>query len=238
MEGYIHSCESFGAVDGPGVRFVVFMQGCPLRCRYCHNPDTWKLTDGKRITAQALADEIGQYRSFIRNGGVTLSGGEPLMQAEFAAELLTLCKAGGLHTAIDTSGAVPLDQCKAAVDAADLILLDIKEGDPKDCRALTGQDNANAYALLEYCERVNKPVWLRHVLVPGLTLDEGKLERLAKRLSAFSCIEKVELNPFHKMGEFKWEQLGLDYTLADTPAPEAEEVARAKAIFAANGLSL
>ena len=238
MEGYIHSCESFGAVDGPGVRYVVFFQGCPLRCRYCHNPDTWKLTDGRRVSAQSLASEIEQFRNFIRSGGVTLSGGEPLMQADFAAELLALCKAAGFHTAIDTSGAVALDKCRNAIDTADLLLLDIKDIDADDCRDLTGQDNANAFAVLDYCEAVHKPVWIRHVLVPELTLCDEKLHRLGSRLSAYTCIEKVELNPFHKMGEFKWSSLGIPYTLTDTPAPDPDAVAHAKEIVRSYGLPL
>ncbi len=238
MEGYIHSCESFGAVDGPGVRYVVFFQGCPLRCRYCHNPDTWKLTDGRCVSPQTLAAEIEQYRNFIRSGGVTLSGGEPLLQADFAAELLTLCKSAGFHTAIDTSGAVALDKCRGAVDTADLILLDIKDIDAEDCRSLTGQDNANAFALLDYCEQTGKAVWIRHVLVPGLTLSDEKLHRLGARLASYTCIEKVELNPFHKMGEFKWAALDIPYTLTDTPAPESDAVTHAKEIIRSYGLPL
>lgn len=238
MNGRIHSVESFGAVDGPGVRFVVFMQGCPLRCRYCHNPDTWKPSDGKLVSAADLVREIEQYRNFIRSGGVTLSGGEPLMQPEFATELLKLCKASGFHTAIDTSGAIPLHHCKEAVDTADLILLDIKDIDAEDCRSLTGQDNANALALLDYCEETHKPVWIRHVLVPGLTLSDEKLHRLAQKLQSYTCIEKVELNPFHKMGEFKWEQLALPYTLTDTPAPSPDETNHAKEVFRSYELPL
>lgn len=238
MEGFIHSCESFGAVDGPGIRYVVFFQGCPLRCRYCHNPDTWKLSDGRRVSAESLAFEIGQYRNFIRSGGVTLSGGEPLLQADFAAELLSLCKAAGFHTAIDTSGAVPLEKCRNAVDTADLILLDIKDIDADACHALTGQDNRNAFALLDYCEETHKPVWIRHVLVPHLTLCDEKLHRLGKRLSPYTCIEKVELNPFHKMGEFKWSALDIPYTLTDTPAPDPDAVIHAKEIIRSYELPL
>lgn len=235
--GYIHSYESFGAVDGPGVRFVVFMQGCPLRCRYCHNPDTWHTADGKRVTAGEVFDEISQYRNFIK-GGVTLSGGEPLMQPEFAEAILTLCRKEGFHTAVDTSGAVPLSACKGALEAADLILLDIKDIDPADCETLTGQNNRNALALLRWCEEAKKPVWIRHVLVPGLTLKEEKLHALAQMLKRFSCIEKIELNPFHKMGEYKWDAADVPYTLKDTPVPDEASVLHAKEVFRSYELPL
>lgn len=238
VQGRIHSVETFGAVDGPGVRFVVFFQGCPLRCKFCHNPDTWNPAEGKPVTAKELAGQIASYKNFIKDGGVTLSGGEPLLQPEFATALLLECKRLGLHTALDTSGGVPLSAAKPPVDAADLILLDIKDIDQEDCRALTGQDNQNALALLRYCQQTGKPVWIRHVMVPGLTLKRDKLSRLAAFLSGFSCIQKVELLPFHKMGEYKWEQLGRPYSLTDTPVPEPEEVALAKEIFRKQGLPL
>lgn len=229
--GYIHSYESFGAVDGPGVRFVVFFQGCPLRCLYCHNPDTWEMKRGRLIEASAVLNEILQYRSFIKDGGVTLSGGEPLLQPDFCAELLSLCKRAGLHTAVDTSGAVPLSHCRKAVDLADLLLLDIKDIDPEDCIKLTGQDNRSALHLLSYCEETGKPVWIRHVLVPGLTADDRKLARLAQALKPFSCIQKVELHPFHKMGEYKWGQIGAPYTLTDTPPLAEDELNHAKELL-------
>lgn len=238
VQGRIHSVETFGAVDGPGVRFVVFFQGCPLRCKFCHNPDTWNPAEGKPVTAKDLAGQIASYKNFIKDGGVTLSGGEPLLQPEFATALLLECKRLGLHTALDTSGGVPLSAAKPPVDAADLILLDIKDIDQEDCRALTGQDNQNALALLRYCQQTGKPVWIRHVMVPGLTLKRDKLTRLAAFLSGFSCIQKVELLPFHKMGEYKWEQLGRPYSLTDTPVPAPEEVALAKEIFRKQGLPL
>ena len=216
--GYIHSYESFGAVDGPGVRFVVFFQGCPLRCLYCHNPDTWEMKRGRLTEASAVLNEILQYRSFIKDGGVTLSGGEPLLQPDFCAELLSLCKRAGLHTAIDTSGAVPLSHCRKAVDLADLLLLDIKDIDPKDCIKLTGQDNSSALHLLSYCEETGKP-------------DDRKLVRLAQALKPFSCIQKVELHPFHKMGEYKWRQIGAPYTLTDTPPLSEDELNHAKELL-------
>lgn len=238
ITGRIHSVETFGAVDGPGVRFVVFLQGCPLRCKFCHNPDTWNPKDGQEISAAELIEQISSYRNFIRKGGVTLSGGEPLLQPQFVKAVLDGCRELGLHTAIDTSGGVPLETAKPAIDAADMLLLDIKDIDPDGCRELTGRDNQNALSILRYCEEVGKSVWIRHVMVPGLTLQTDKLKRLAARLKGYRCIKKVELLPFHKMGEYKWEELHIPYSLTDTPEPTKDEVEAAKAIFLQNGLPL
>lgn len=236
LTGKIHSFDSFGAVDGPGIRFVVFFQGCPLRCLFCHNPDTWNMTEGKDYTPEEIVQEILPYRAFLRRGGVTLTGGEPLFQPAFAAELLRQLKAEGFHTAVDTSGAVPLELCKDAVDLADLLLLDIKALDPELCRTLTGQDNTHPLRLLRYCEEHQKPVWIRHVMVPGYTLDPKKLNRLAEFVKGFSCVKQVELLPFHQLGRYKWEELKLPYRLAETPVPTPDEVAAAQKIFSDAGL--
>ena len=231
IRGRVHSVESFGALDGPGIRYVLFLQGCPLRCRYCHNPDTWDAQGGKWMTAGEAVEDIWRYRNFIRTGGVTLSGGEPLLQSGFAAQVLRLCREQGIHTAIDTSGSVSLELCREAVDQADLLLLDIKAMDSQLCKQLTGRDNASAINLLDYCEAQGKPVWIRHVLVPGLTLEEKPLRSLAGFLDQYTCIQRVELLPFHKMGEYKWEALHLPYTLKDTPPPTEQQVAWAKSFF-------
>lgn len=231
VSGRIHSIESFGTLDGPGVRFVVFLQGCPLRCLYCHNPDTWDARGGRETTVSALMKEIGSCRNFIRSGGVTLSGGEPLMQPEFSRALLDRCREAGIHTALDTAGSLPLERSRPVIDAADLILLDIKALDPALSRELTGADNANALATLDYCEETGKPVWIRHVLVPGLTLDRAKLEALAAFLEPYRCIEKVDLLAFHKMGCFKWRELGLSNRLRETPGASEEERLAAEALF-------
>ncbi len=233
MLGRIHSFESFGAVDGPGIRFIVFFQGCPLRCQFCHNPDTWHADGGREIEAAELVKNIAAYRNFIKNGGVTLSGGEPLMQPEFAREVLTLCKKEGFHTAIDTAGSLPLDKVRGAVEAADMLLLDIKTLDPDLCRELTGRDNRNALDLLNFCEKIGKTVWIRHVLVPGITLVETRLRELADFLQGYSCVKKVELLPFHQLGRYKWEALNEKYPLADTPEPSSEEIKEADKIFSA-----
>ncbi len=236
MKGYVHSVETFGTVDGPGIRYVVFFQGCPLRCKFCHNPDTWRCGAGREMDAAEVVEDILKYRNYIQSGGVTLSGGEPLLQPEFAAAILRGCAEHGIHTAVDTSGIVPLSNCREAVDAANLILLDIKHIDAAKARELTGQDNRNALELLDYCERTGKEVWIRHVVIPGLTDDPEPLERMARYLSGFTTIRRIEILPFHKMGEFKWKQLGLEYELGDTPEPTAESIQRIREIFIKQGL--
>lgn len=236
--GYIHSVESFGAVDGPGVRFVAFLQGCPLRCLFCHNPDTWKTDEGTKITADELFDQIKQYKSFIKNGGVTFSGGEPLMQPDFLVDVINQCKQEGIHTAIDTSGGVPLAKAKKAIEAADMLLLDIKDIDKDGCKALTGQSNSNAMDILNYCDYLEKDVWIRHVVVPSYTLDKTKLDRLGRVLSWYSCIKKVELMPFHKMGEYKWEYIDTPYQLTNIESPTNEDMKMAKEIMQYYGLPL
>ncbi len=229
--GRIHSYETFGAVDGPGIRFVVFLQGCPMRCKYCHNPDTWDFAKGEQKTAEQVMQKILDYKNFIKTGGVTLSGGEPMAQPAFCAELLRLCKQHGLHTAIDTSGGIPLKNCKEAIDLADMLLLDIKSLDEQVCIDLTGHSNKNALEILDYCEKVLKPVWIRHVVVDGYTNDEEKIAKLADFLNAYNCVKKVELLPFHKMGEFKWKDLGLDYELTDTQPPDKVDIKRYQTLF-------
>lgn len=236
--GRIHSLESFGTLDGPGVRFVVFLQGCPLRCRYCHNPDTQPFDGGREVTVSELMRQIESCRNFIRSGGVTLSGGEPLAQPEFARELLMCCRAAGFHTALDTSGAYALPHSRSVIEAADLLLLDIKAFDPELCRKLTGADNSNALATLDDCEANGKPVWIRHVLVPGYTLDPEQLEALAAYLAPFRCVERVELLPFHRLAEFKWRALGVKDPLAGVPEPVESEIKTAAEIFSAAGLTV
>ena len=227
--GRVHSVETFGTLDGPGVRYVLFLQGCPLRCLYCHNPDSRTANAGTQMSAGDVLADILTYRTFIRSGGVTLSGGEPLLQPTFARAILEGCREHRLHTALDTSGAIPLEASREALELADLVMLDIKALDNDLCRTLTGAGNENTLATLDYCESIRKPVWIRHVLVPGYTLDEVRLVRLATYLKKFTVIRKVELQPFHKMGEYKWERLGYEYLLTRTPAPTAEEVSRANA---------
>ena len=234
LKGRVHSFESFGAVDGPGVRFVIFFQGCPLRCRFCHNPDTWAFEGGTEYTSDELVEKVLPYRLFYRSGGgVTLSGGEPTAQHEFVTELLNKLRAENIHPAIDTSGGIPLSVCRDAVDAADMLLLDIKSIDPDMSRNITGNPDTlkNEKEILEYCEAQHKPVWIRHVVVPGLTLDETQLRALGDYLRVFECVKRIEPLPFHKLGEHKWLP-GL-YTLTDTEPPTAEQMAEASRLLGA-----
>lgn len=238
MQGYIHSIETCGTVDGPGLRYVVFFQGCLLRCKYCHNPDTWETGCGNLYSADEVVEDILKYKNFIKNGGVTLSGGEPLLQAEFAAEILRNCRESGIHTAVDTSGAVPLSKCKAAVDMADMILLDIKAIDTIKCGELTGMGNESALKLLDYLEETRKETWIRYVVVPGITDDIEDITRMADFIVKYKVISWVEILPFHKMGEFKWSSMGIEYELKDTPEPTKELVGRIKGIFEARGFNV
>ena len=236
--GRIHSVESFGALDGPGIRYVLFLQGCPLRCLFCHNPDSWNTEGGQAIGSVDVVRDILRYQNFIRRGGVTLSGGEPLLQPDFAASILEGCRENGLHTALDTSGGVSLLACRQAVDAADMLLLDMKAANDPLFRTLTGRGMDNTLEILNRCENTMKPVWIRHVLGPGLTLEREQLHRLGRLLKPYRCIERVELLPFHKLGEYKWESLQLGYTLGDTQPPEPEQVEEARFLLQGYGLNV
>ena len=238
VTGRIHSLESFGAVDGPGIRYVVFFQGCPLRCIFCHNPDSWRFDGGTEMTVEELVSRIEAFRPFYRDGGVTLTGGEPLAQPEFAAELLRRLKQKGFHTAVDTAGSIPLNRCREAVDLADLLLLDIKALDPELCRTVSGADGSGALVLLDDCQEKGKPVWLRHVLVPGYTLKRAALEQLAETLRPYSCIQRVELLPFHQLGAYKWKELNIPYPLEGAETPESGAVDMAKDIFRQRGFEV
>lgn len=236
--GRIYATETFGTVDGPGIRFVLFLQGCPLRCLYCHNPDS-VMGEPKLVwTARQAVDHILKYKTYIKSGGVTFSGGEPLLQPEFVKAVAILLREKGIHATVDTSGCMDPLVVADAIDAVDLVLLDIKAFDPAVALRLTGKDNANAFATLEYCQRKNKPVWIRQVLLEGYTLDEVQLKGLAEYLSKFSCVERVELLPFHKLGEPKWEKVELTYELTNTPATTKEQVAWAKEFFLQKGLQV
>ncbi len=227
--GRIHSLETFGTVDGPGIRFVAFMQGCPLRCQFCHNPDTWnpQATCQYELTPRQLLDEVLRYRSFIKNGGVTLSGGEPLMQAEFAAEFFALCQAEGLHTALDTSGFYCTPRALEILQYTDLVLLDIKTMDSNLYPRLTGQCQDNNLKFLDELQRRGISTWIRHVVVPGLTDNDEWLRRLGEHVARYDVVQKIEILPYHTLGTFKYSQLGLTYPLEGVQPLSAE---RAKAI--------
>ncbi|MFB2923165.1 pyruvate formate-lyase-activating protein [Aerosakkonema funiforme] len=239
--GQIHSVESCGTVDGPGIRFVIFTKGCPLRCLYCHNPDCRPMTDGKQVTVDELIAEIEKYKSYMRfsGGGVTVSGGEPLMQPHFVAEIFKRCQKLGIHTALDTSGYADLEHAaKPVLEYADLVLLDIKSFEPETYFKVTSVPIEPTLKLAKYLSEINKPTWIRFVLVPHLTDDPANVEGLASFISTLGNIEKVEVLPFHKMGEYKWEQLGYDYQLKDTQPPTAELVQRTVDIFKKHGLAV
>ncbi len=233
IKGKIHSYESCGTVDGPGIRFVVFMQGCPLRCKYCHNPDTWKLSDGKDIEVDEIVREAKKYKSYMKfsKGGITVSGGEPFMQPEFVKELFKRCKDEGIHTAIDTSGCIEVDKVKEVLKYTDLVLLDIKSYNDNVFRDLTGISNEKTLNLAKYLTEIKKPTWIRYVLVPEITDNMEDIESLAKFISGMDNIEKIEVLPFHKLGEYKWKELGYNYELENIPVPKEEMVEKVKTIF-------
>ena len=232
MKGYIHSTESFGTVDGPGVRFVVFFQGCPLRCRYCHNPDTWEFGKGSERTAEELMKEYDSYREFLKSGGITATGGEPLAQPEFLAELFRLAASKGVHTCLDTSAGVYSPENHEAIDKAlqytDLVMLDIKHIDSAEHKKLTGVGNEHILAFAEHIRDMGIPVWIRHVVVPGITDKYDELFTLGEYLSTLSNLKALDVLPYHDMAKTKYKQLGLKYPLGDTPPLSKEEAIKAR----------
>lgn len=236
--GRIHSVESCGTVDGPGIRFVIFTQGCPLRCLYCHNPDARCIAGGKEVTVDELIEEIQNYRSYMRfsKGGVTITGGEPLMQPDFVREIFQRCKELGIHTALDTSGYVNLNVAKSVLDYVDLVLLDIKSFDPEIYLKVTSVSLEPTLQFAQYLSEIKKPTWIRFVLVPNLTDPLHNVEQLAQFVSTLDNVEKVEVLPFHQMGAYKWEQLGYDYQLKDTQPPTPELIGQTLDIFRGHNL--
>lgn len=238
MEGNIHSFESFGTVDGPGIRYVVFMQGCPMRCKYCHNPDTWQVGAGKKYTAEAVFKEILKYKNYIKSGGVTVSGGEPLLQAEFITELFRLLKAEGIHTALDTSGVTfdkdnpqSVEKHLSVLRYTDLVLLDIKHIDEDEHKALTGFSNKRTLDFAQFLSENGKKMWIRHVLVPDITDKDEYLQKLKQFISGLKTVERVEVLPYHTMGEVKYEKLGLPYPLKGVQPPAQQRIENARKIL-------
>ena len=236
--GYIHSVETCGTVDGPGIRFIIFTTGCPLRCLYCSNPDCRYLEHGKQVTVDELIVEIQKYTSYMKasGGGVTISGGEPLFQPEFVREIFRRCKELGIHTALDTSGFCNLETAKSVLEFVDLVLLDIKSFDPATYTKVTQVDIKPTLILAKYLSDINKPAWIRFVLVPDLTDDTNNITGDRNFISTLKNIERVEVLPFHKMGEYKWEELGYEYKLKQTPSPTSEQVEKALGIFRDKGI--
>ncbi|MDO4554345.1 MAG: pyruvate formate-lyase-activating protein [Lachnospiraceae bacterium] len=237
-KGYIHSLESFGSVDGPGVRYVIFLQGCNLRCKFCHNPDTWKREGGQEWTPADLFKKVYQYRHYWgKKGGITVSGGEPLLQMEFVTEFFRLAKEKKVHTTLDTSGG-PFTMKEPFLPAfdelmkyTDLFMVDLKEWDAKKHKKLTGQSNENILAMTDYLSDHGKEMWIRHVLVPGVTDGKNDLRQMGAYIQKFNTVTRVECLPYHTLGKFKWDNLGLSYPLADTPVPTKEEVKKAQTLL-------
>lgn len=239
-QGLIHSYTTGSAVDGPGLRMVVWTTGCQMRCRYCHNPDTWRLKNGRLVDAAELVAEVVRYRRFLSltGGGLTISGGEPLVQATFVSRVLRDCHAQGIHTALDTNGALGERLSDADLAAIDLVLLDIKAGRPATHRLVTGAPPEPVLAFAQRLGALGRRFWVRFVLVPGLTDSPEELDALAELLLPLAGIERIEVLPFHQMGEFKWRRLGLDYPLHDCPDADAAQVAGAVARLRGHGLAV
>lgn len=235
MTGYIHSVESFGSVDGPGVRFVVFFQGCPMRCRYCHNPDTWQPNTGMEMTVEQIMDRYRRNKEFYTSGGITVTGGEPLLQIDFLTELFIRAKKENVHTCIDTSGityrpdnAVYMEKLDKLMQYTDLILLDLKHIDEEKHIRLTKQSNKYILEFVKYLDRKNIPVWVRHVVVPTVTDDPVYWDRLGRFMATVSNIKKLEILPYHTLGVKKYEELGIEYPLKGVPQRDKELALRAR----------
>lgn len=243
MKGYIHSIETFGSVDGPGIRFVVFLTGCNMRCQFCHNPDTWELSKGTEYTAGELLKKALRYKAYWGNeGGITASGGEPLLQIDFLTELFVKAKEQGINTCLDTSGQLftreePFfSKFAGLMKYTDLVMLDIKNIDDDKHRILTGHSNANILDCAKYLDEIGKSVWIRHVLVPGgegASDDDGQLHRLAEFIGTLHNVKKVEVLPYHVFGVHKWEMLGIPYPLEGVRPPDKERVENARKILGA-----
>lgn len=235
MQGYIHSIETLGTVDGPGIRYVLFLQGCPMRCKYCHNPDTWDINSGKLMSTDEILDDYEKYRSFLKHGGLTVTGGEPLLQVDFLIELFEKAKKRDIHTCIDTSGITYqqdnisyLQKLNQLMNYTDLVLLDIKHINSKEHESLTGFSNEPVLAFAKYLDSKKIPVWIRHVVVPTLTFNESYLNDLGYFLGDFKNIKALDVLPYHDLGIMKYQQLGMDYPLKGIPTLDKEDAIKAR----------
>ena len=238
MDGYIHSIESFGTVDGPGIRFVVFFQGCPMRCLYCHNPDTWHLTNGQQMTVEEILAQFRKNKAFYTKGGITATGGEPLMQLDFLTALFEAAKAEGVHTCLDTSGITfrpeeeqLTERFDRLMDATDLIMLDLKQVLPERHKALTGQSNENILAFARYASEKGKRLWIRHVVVPGWTDDEESLTALGRFMAELKSVKALDVLPYHTLGVHKYQQMGVPYPLEGVEPLEQKDAERARSVI-------
>ncbi len=237
-QGRIHSLESFGTVDGPGTRYVVFVQGCPMRCMYCHNPDTWATTGGTMMDPQYIFEQYKHNEPFYKNGGVTVTGGEPLLQVDFLIDLFTIFKKNNVHTCIDTSGIAYdpgdkdlVEKLDRLMELTDLVMLDIKHIDPEKHLKLTGQPNENILKFAEYLDEKHVDVWIRHVVVPGITDDDTYLYKLGYFIGGLSNLKALDVLPYHTMGVVKYEKLGYKYRLEGTPAMTQDKVIEKKQVI-------
>jgi len=238
MKAKVHSIETFGSLDGPGIRFVIFLKGCPLRCLYCHNPDTWLMEGAIEMESEELLSKALRYKEYWgREGGVTISGGEPLLQIDFLIDFFHKCKEKGVNTCIDTSGAPYLEEedwhnkFVLLMQCTDLLLVDLKHIISEEHIRLTGKDNTNILRMIRFLDEIHKPVWIRHVLVPGITDKDEYLRKTRDFLSSLTNVKKIEILPFHKMGEWKYQKLGYPYFLKDTPTPTTERIIEASKIL-------
>ncbi|CEI73978.1 pyruvate formate-lyase-activating protein [Romboutsia hominis] len=240
IKGRVHSIETFGTVDGPGIRFIVFMQGCPLKCKYCHNRDTWDAKGGKEYTTDELITEVLKYSSYMKfsGGGLTVSGGEATLQPEFVAELFAKAKKNGIHTCLDTSGFVDIDKIDPILDNTDLVLLDLKHMIDDKAKDLTGVTIQKTLKLAKHLDERNIPVWIRHVLVPGITDDRENLEALGKFVSTLNNVDRLELLPYHTIGVHKWESMGIEYELKGVPDATPEDIKKASQVLKEFGVEV
>ncbi len=232
--GNIHSIETCGTVDGPGVRFVVFMQGCPMRCKYCHNPDTWEINTNKQMSVEEILNRYESVKEFCK-GGITVTGGEPLMQIEFVTELFKAAKEKNIHTAIDTSGVLFIpensERIKELIKYTDLVLLDIKHINDDEHKKLTGHSNKNILAFAQFLSENKIPVWIRHVVVPQITFNEEYLAELGKFLKTLNNVQALDVLPYHDMARGKYKELGIEYPLEETPPLTKEEAIQARDVI-------
>ena len=238
LKGYVHSLESFGSVDGPGVRYIIFLTGCAMRCQFCHNPDTWDMKKGTLYTTDELLEKAMKYRSYWKNdGGITVSGGEPLLQIDFLTELFRKAKANGIHTTLDTSGnpftrEEPFfSKFNELMKYTDLVMLDIKHIDDEQHKILTGCTNKNILDLARYLSDIKKPVWIRHVLVPERSDYDEYLIKLDEFIQSLDNVQKVEVLPYHTLGAYKWDELGYEYKLKGIDPPSVERVETANKLL-------
>lgn len=238
LKGYVHSLESFGSVDGPGVRYIIFLTGCAMRCQFCHNPDTWDMKKGTLYTTDELLEKAMKYRSYWKNdGGITVSGGEPLLQIDFLTELFRKAKANGIHTTLDTSGnpftrEEPFfSKFNELMKYTDLVMLDIKHIDDEQHKILTGCTNKNILDLARYLSDIKKPVWIRHVLVPERSDYDEYLIKLDEFIQSLDNVQKVEVLPYHTLGAYKWDELGYEYKLKGVDPPSVERVENANKLL-------